>query len=158
MIIWPFRKRKEEPKAPPCTCALCSLVARLEPKLKDKPYARSLRKFLVAPLALEDGKTLGDLLREARGNLRRGRLEEARRSYHLLVGKALARDATPAGQVRKYLMEYMNFLARRRLPGSEYHPTKADFTAVMNHLGEILQVVRDAYKRPEVSEAGSSSA
>ncbi len=154
MIIWPFRKKKEEPKAPPCTCALCALIGTLEPKLKDKPYAQSLRKFLVAPLALEDGKTLGELLKEARDNARRGKLEEARRSYHLLVGRALARDATRAGQVRKYLAEYMNFLTRRRLPGSEYHPTKADFTAVMNHLDEILKAVRDAYKKPQVPEAG----
>ncbi|MEM2907943.1 MAG: hypothetical protein QXP65_01890 [Candidatus Hadarchaeales archaeon] len=155
MIIWPFRKKKEEPKAPPCTCALCALVDTLEPKLKDKPYARSLRKFLVAPLALEDEKTLSELLKEARDNARRGRLEEARRVYHLLVGKALARDATPAGQVRRYLTEYMNFLTRRRLPSSGYHPTKADFTAVMNHLDEILKVVRDAYKKPEAPEARS---
>lgn len=146
MIIWPFRRKKEEPRAPPCACALCVLVGRLEPKLKDKPYAQSLRKFLAAPLALEDEKTLGELLKEARSNLKRGRLEEARKSYHLLVGKALARDATPARQVRRYLAEYMNFLARRKLPGSEYHPTKADFMAVMNHLDEVLEVIRDAYK------------
>ncbi|MCS7131234.1 MAG: hypothetical protein NZ934_00660 [Hadesarchaea archaeon] len=131
------------------------MLEKLEPELKGKPYAQSLRKFLVAPLALEDKKSLEELLGEARDNLRRGRLEEARKSYHLLVGTALALDATPGRQVRRYLAEYMNFIARRRLSSSEYHPTRADFMAMMNHLDEILKLVRDAYKKPEVPKAKS---
>lgn len=128
---------------------MCTLMDKLEPRLKGKPYAESLPKFVVAPIALEDKKSPGEILKEAKGSEKKGKVDEARKSYHLLVGAALAKEGAPARDVKRYLTEYMNFVKRRKLPTSGYFPTKRDCLTVTNHLDEILSIVREAYRKPE---------
>lgn len=128
---------------------MCTLMDKLEPRLKGKPYAESLPKFVVAPIALEDKKSPREILKEAKNNEKKGKIDEARKSYHLLVGAALAKEGTLPRDVKKYLAEYMNFIKMRKPPTSGYFPTKRDCLTVMNHLDEIFGIIREAYRKPE---------
>jgi len=140
-----FRKKKEAPKEVPCTCSLCSLMNSLEPKLKNKPYEKSLRKFIISPIGMD--RPLKEIEKEAKKDEKMGEIDGARASYHMLVGAAIAREKVPMKDVKRHLSEYMKFLKKRKLPSSDYFPTKEDCSNLMNHLDEILEIVREAYKK-----------
>lgn len=149
------RKKKKELKAPPpCTCSFCSLMNSLEPKLKNKPYGESLRKFIITPTSVDAKKSLREIAKEVKTHEKKGNIEEARRSYQILIGSALAKENVPVKEIRKYLNEYMKFSKRHRLSGSEYFPMKRDFSNVINHLDEIADIVRKAYGSSKVGEGG----
>ena len=117
----------------------------LEPKLRNKPYEKSLRKFIVSPIGMD--KDLKEIEKEAKSDRKAGKIEGARTSYHMLVGAAIANEKVPAKDVKGYLDEYMRFLGKHKLPSSEYFPTREDCLKVMNHTDEILEIVRGARKK-----------
>lgn len=129
----------------PCTCSLCSLMNLLEPKLKNKPYEKSLRKFIQSPIGMD--KDLKEIEKEAKSNRKAGKIEGAGASYQMLVGVAIANEKVPEKDVKRYLNEYMGFLGKRKLHSSEYFPTREDCLKVMKHIDEILKVVREAHKK-----------
>jgi len=140
-----FRRKKEAPKEVPCTCSLCSLMNSLEPKLKDKPYKKSLRKFIITPIGMD--KPLKEIEKEAKKDEKMGEIDGARESYHMLVGTAIAREKVPMKDVKRYLGEYMKFLKKHKFPSSDYFPTKEDCSNLMNHLDETLKSVRGEYQK-----------
>lgn len=140
-----FRRKKKAPEAVPCTCSLCSLMNLLIPKLRNKPYEKSLRKFIISPIGMD--KDLKEIEKEAKSYRKAGKIDGARTSYHMLVGAAIANEKVPAEGVKRYLNEYMRFLGKRKLPSSEYFPTRADCLKVVNHTDEILEIVREAHKK-----------
>jgi hypothetical protein len=117
----------------------------LEPKLKNKPYEKSLRKFIQSPIGM--GETPKEIENEAKKYKKAGKIEGARASYHMLVSAAIANEKVPAKDVKGYMNEYMKSLGKRKLPSSEYFPTKEDCSKVMKNIDEILNVVRDAHKK-----------
>jgi len=129
----------------PCMCSLCSLMNLLEPKLRNKPYEKSLRKFIISPIGMD--KDLKEIEKEAKSDRKAGKIEGARASYNMLVGAAIANEKVPAKEVKRYINEYMRFLGKRKLPSSEYFPTREDCLKVMNHTDEILEIVREARKK-----------
>lgn len=143
-MTW-FRRKKKAPEAVRCTCSLCSLINVLEPKLKNKPYEKSLRKFIISPIGMD--KDLKEIEKEAKSNRKAGKIDGARISYNMLVGAAIANEKVPAKDVKRYLNEYMRFLGKRKLSSSEYFPTREDCLKVMNHTDKILEIVRGAHKK-----------
>lgn len=140
-----FGKKKKAPKEVPCTCPLCSLLKSLEPKLKNKPYEKSLLKFIMSPIGMD--RPMKEIEEEAKKFEKMGNIDGAKASYHMLVGVALAKEKVPTKDVKKYLTEYMKFLKKRKLPSSDYFPTREDCSNVMKHLDEILGIVRVIYPK-----------
>ena len=140
-----FRRKKKAPEVVPCTCSLCTLLNSLEPKLKNKPYEKSLPKFIQSPIGMD--KAPNEIEKEAKKYEKAGKIEGARASYQMLVGVAIANEKVPAKDVKRYLNEYMKFLGKSKLPSSEYFPTREDCLKVMNHIDEILGIVREANKK-----------
>jgi hypothetical protein len=140
-----FGKKKEAPKEVPCTCSLCSLLNSLEPKLKNKPYEKSLLKFIIGPIGMD--RSMKEIEEEAKKFEKTGNIEGARASYHMLVGAALAKEKVPAKDVKRYMNEYMKFLKKRKLSSSDYFPTMEDCLKIMKNLDEILGIVRGVYPK-----------
>jgi len=140
-----FGRKKKAPEAVPCTCSLCTLLNSLGLKLKNKPYEKSLPKFIQSPVGM--GETPKEIEKEAKKYEKAGRIEGAKASYQMLVSAAIANEKVPAKDVKRYLNEYMKFLGKRKLPSSEYFPTKEDCLKVMKHIDEILRIVREAHKK-----------
>jgi len=140
-----FKRKKEAPKEVPCTCSLCSLMNSLEPKLKGKPYEKSMLKFIMSPIGMD--RPLNEIEDEAKRDEKAGKIDGARASYHMLVSAAIAKEKVPAKDVKGYLGEYLKFLKKRKLPSSDFFPTREDCSNVMNHLDEILEIVRGVHKK-----------
>ncbi len=147
-----FGKKKEAPKAVAgCTCPLCMLTDLLGPKLKGKPYDKSLLKFIISPTNVSD-ESPKEIEKRAEHTIKKGKTEEGRISYLMLIGNALAKENVPAKDVRRYLGEYKLFLKRHKFPPSEYYPSEKDCSNVMNHADEIVGVVRKAYQEVKSPE------
>jgi len=140
-----FRRKKEAPKEVSCTCSLCSLINSLEPKLKNKPYEKSLLKFIMSPIGMD--RPLKEIEEEAKKDEKTGKIEGARASYHMLIGAAIAREKVPTKDVKRYLGEYMKFLKKHKFPSSDYFPTREDCSNLMNHLDEILEIIRGEHQK-----------
>jgi len=117
----------------------------LEPKLKDKPYEKSLHKFVISPIGMD--RPLKEIEEEAKKYEKMGEIDGARASYHMLVGVAISREKVPTRDVKNYLNEYMKFLKKHKLPSSDYFPTKEDCSKLMNHLDEVLEIVRGEHQK-----------
>jgi len=141
-----FGKKKEAPKAVvACTCSLCSFMNLLEPELKDKPYEKSLLKFVISPTNVGD-ESPKEIEKKAKDAVKKGKIEEARISYLTLIGNALAKENVSAKDVRGYLEGYKLFSKKHKLPATEYYPSAEDCSNVMDHADEIIGVIRKAYQ------------
>ena len=124
---------------------MCSFMNLLEPELKDKPYEKSLLKFVISPTNIGD-ESPKEIEKRARDAVKKGKIEEARISYLTLIGNALAKENVSAKDVRGYLEGYKLFSKKHKLPATEYYPSAEDCSNVMDHADEIIGVIRKAYQ------------
>lgn len=142
---WIFKRRKKEEKPEAtCSCSLCTLLNSMEPELKDKPYGASLRKFVVSPTGAIE-KPIEKLEEEARGLQREKKLRRAALLYQILTSRALIDNQVPLKKVKGYLRRYASLIGRTKL-ASAYLPGKRDCTLLMNHLDEVAELMRKAYR------------